>query len=444
MSRLKITFVGGGSNAWAPNIVKDLMLTEPLSEAEYVLYDIKKQPAELVKQFLDRLAPELGVKPKIVATDNKAAALRGADYIIVTISTGGLNAMAHDLAITEDYGIYHTVGDTTGPGGWARLIRNFGVFTGLARDFNRYAPGAVILNYTNPMTTLTDVLSRLCQAPVIGLCHGLFENLELLKNLYKLDSEDDIAIRYGGVNHFFWITEARAGNVDVIADLKRRLKRETLTDLMRKNHKDPMGFSSHREVATELFRMTGVMPYIGDRHTCECFPWYITNKKNMRKYRIVRTTIEERKKGFEDRRRRLQRLIKADVPDEFRTRSRETAADIVAAHCQHKTFIDVGNLPNTGQITNLPAHAVVETAVRVDGTGFTPIHFGDLPDSVIGFVEPWARVFTMNVDACFAGDKQMALNALRLDPLCSHLNTCQVNEMGLRLLKAHKRFISAF
>jgi len=130
--------------------------------------------------------------------------------------------MAHDLAIPEEYGVYHTVGDTTGPGGWARFIRNFDVFASLAADINRYAPGAVVLNYTNPMTTLTDVLSRTCEGPVVGLCHGLFENLTFIKEFYKLKDESEIAVKYAGLNHFLWITEAKAAGRDVIADLNRR------------------------------------------------------------------------------------------------------------------------------------------------------------------------------------------------------------------------------
>ncbi len=185
--------------------------------------------------------------------------------------------MAHDLAIPEEYGIFHTVGDTSGPGGWARMLRNFPVFAGLARDINRYAPGAMVLNYTNPMTTLTDVLARACTGPVVGLCHGLFENLEFLAAHYGLASEADVSVNYGGVNHFFWTEpdpRARAGTCS--ADLRAKVRRRGFTALIRESSPDPMGFSSNRELATALFDETGVMPYLGDRHTCEFFPCYIT------------------------------------------------------------------------------------------------------------------------------------------------------------------------
>jgi galacturan 1,4-alpha-galacturonidase len=442
----KIVIVGGGSNAWTPNIVKDMLLTPGISKAEYVLFDIDLTTAETNKKFLDKVARQLGLKTKVVTTDNQQTALTGADYIIITISTGGLDAMAHDLAIPEEYGIYHTVGDTTGPGGWARLMRNFDIFVNLATAINRYAPGAMVLNYTNPMTTLTDVLSRICTGPVVGLCHGLFENLNFIKELYKLKSEDDIAVKYAGLNHFFWMTEARAGKHDVIAELKKKLKKTSLTALLKTIHEDPMGFKSDREVATELFRITGVMPYLGDRHICECFPQYITNKQTMKRYKIKRTSIDDRRESFKERAEKLQNMLsgKIEIDKIYLERSRETAADIINAHAQGKVFIDVGNLPNIGQVANLPQGVVVETAIRVDRNGFSPITFGPLPDAVQAMCAPWAKVFKMQVDACFNRDKKLAMQALHIDPLCSNLSSKEVEAMGNKLLKAHKKFITAF
>lgn len=79
--------------------------------------------------------------------------------------------------------------------------------------------------------------------------------------------------------------------------------------------------------------------------------------------------------------------------------------------------------------------------MRVDANGFAPITFGALPPTVIGHVEPYARVFQLTADACFRGDRELALQALRLDPVCSHLNGRQVREMGNKLLAAHRKWI---
>ena len=445
-NRCKIVLVGGGSNQWIPKLVKDMLLTPALSGAEFVLLDINKKASDRNKEFLEKLVGQLELgakKPQFVSTESQSHALKGANYVIVTISTGGLKAMAHDLAIPEDYGIYHTVGDTAGPGGWSRLIRNFDVFVSLAHDINQYAHGAVVLNYTNPMATLTDVLARICKGPVVGLCHGLFQNLKFIQYLYKVKSEDEIVVKYAGLNHFFWITAAKVGKRDIIADLKHRIKKTSLADMLKRVNKDEAGYASNTDVAMELFRLTGAMPYLGDRHTCEFFPCYITSKKNMRKYKIIRTSIEDRQKLFSERTKNLRKHIKGKIPEGFFVRSRETAAHIIEAHWQGKKFIDVGNLPNRGQVSNLPAGAVVETAVLVDQNGISPIAFGPLPPVVQAMCEPWIRVYKMVVDACFEKDRQLAMQALRLDPTCSHLNGEQVNEMGSRLLRAHKQFLNS-
>jgi len=433
--------IGGGSKSWAPNIVKDMLLTEALRDAEFVLYDVDRKAADLVARVLKRVQQQIGTNATIVPTNSRAKAFKGADYFIITISTGGLNAMERDIAIPEAYGIYHTVGDTSGPGGWARLLRNFGVFAELAGAINRYAPGAMVLNYTNPMTTLTKVLCELCKGPVVGLCHGLFENLRFIRDYYKIENEDLISVRYAGLNHFFWITEIRASGRDLMVDLTRLLKRKGFTELRRMAHPAPMGFKSQRALATELWKMTGVMPYLGDRHTCEFFPGYITSKRNMKKYRLIRTPVEERREGLRNRSAALRKWARTGMPSERLVRSRETAADIIAAHFAGRHFIDVGNLPNIGQVSSLPLGTVVETAVCVDGNGFSPIAFGDLPEPVQGFVEPCARVFDLSVEACFAGDLNTALQALRLDPVCSHLNNEQVEEMGRRLIRAHRKYV---
>lgn len=438
----KIVFVGGGSNAWVPNIIKDMFLTDGINDAEFVLYDINKKASDLCKSFLGKLAAVLNINANVTSTDNEEKALKNADYIVIAISTGGLDAMAHDLSVPEEFGIYHTVGDTTGPGGWARTIRNFGVFVDLAKSFNKYAPNAMVLNYTNPMTTLTDILSRICKAPVIGLCHGLFENLHFIKEVYKLENEDQIAVKYGGVNHFVWITEAHVGNIDVIADLKKRMNTKSLDDLV-PVIKDPLGITSGKALADELFRFTGFMPPVADRHTCEFYSAYITDKKN-KKYRLQRTSIEQRRKWFSERDSNLKKMIAVSVDEQYFKRSRETAADIIAAHWLGKVFIDVGNIPNRGQISNLPLNSIVETAVRIDRNGISPITFGSLPPIIEGMVEPWSRVFDMTVNACFAKDKSMALQALRIDPVCAHLNGTEVEELGNKLLSKHKHFINIF
>jgi alpha-galactosidase/6-phospho-beta-glucosidase family protein len=435
---MKIAIVGGGSTTWAPRMLQDFLLTGPLADANFMLLDIDQAAADLMSQFATQLAKQLNAAATFTATDDRALALDGADYVIITITTGGLDAMAQDLAIPERYGIYHTVGDTCGPGGWSRFIRNFDVFVSLANAINEYAPGAAVINYTNPMATLTTVLSRICTGPVVGLCHGLLENRDFLSHRYG----GDIAMVYAGVNHFFWTTQATVDGSDILADLASVAEHTHLEELEPKRTPDPFGFVSGRAVATELYRLTGVLPYVGDRHTCEFMSWYITDPALMDRYGLRRTSIANRREILSDQQETVRRMVRDGIPDGWVRRTRETAAAIVHAHRFGEPFVDVGNVVNAGQVANLPEGVAVETPVRFGPDGFVPVEAGSLPASVVTLVEPWTYVYGLQLQACFDHDRRRALDALRLDPTCARLSTSEVQEMGEALLAANRPYAS--
>jgi len=438
---MKISLVGGGSPIWTKTLVKDILLVPALADATFFLIDPNREAADLNATFLRKLAAKFKVGARFVVSEAPES-LEGSDYIIITVSTGGFHAMQFDLSVPEQFNVFHTVGDTSGPGGWARLIRNFKPFVALAATIRRLAPHAVVMNYTNPMSTLTDVLTRLLDNPVIGLCHGLFENLELIKRHYKLESEGEISINYGGLNHFFWCDQLKVRGVDVIREFRDSGK--SLTQILQASYTDGAGFESTREVASELFGLTGILPYLGDRHTCEFFPWYITDPARIKAYRLKRTTIAQRRKMHRKAHKDLLAMVAGKIPKSYTERSRETAADIIEAHHLGKTFIDVGNVPNVGQISNLPLGTIVETAVRIDQNGVSPICYGPLPETVAPFVRPYAEVYKLTVDACFEGNRHTALQALRLDPVCANISTPDVLTLGNHLIDAHRRWIDCF
>jgi len=435
-----IVIVGGGSSAWGPKLMSDLMLTPPLEGSTYVLHDINVANAERIARFSQKLMKEIGVSATIESEPDPDQALKDADFVIITISTGGLPAMAHDLAIPEDYGIYHTVGDTVGPGGWARALRNIPVFIDLANRINRLAPNAVILNYTNPMAQLTKALCLSTNRPVVGLCHGLFETLHTISRILEVEDEHDIQATYAGVNHCFWVTSFTVRGQDGYEMLRQKLGGKSLVDIV------PQEYRSHIRwyVADELYRLTGMLTYLADRHITEFFPQYLTSKENLQKYHIKRTTVQERMDGMRRREEEVERMTEGVIPESFKERSRETAADIISAFVTGKPFVDVGNVPNVGQVANLPAGAVLETPVLVTAGGFHPVAVGSLPEPMRSWLERHTRVQNLTVEAAIDGDLDKAFKALMLDPLVSHLNPDDIREMGMRLLRANAQYLPQF
>jgi len=446
MPRPKIVMVGGGSVNWCPTLIRDMILTEALSDAEFRLLDLDGDAAALIATVGRRYAGEwrLGATFRPMTDMNRA--FDGADFVVITISTGGLDAMEHDLKIPEKYGIFQTVGDTVGPGGWARSLRNIPVFVNIAETAARRCPRALILNYTNPLATLTRTLAVTTSQPVVGLCHGVFENFEALKRIFNLKREEDISARYCGVNHFFWILDFAVKGRPGYPMLRRKLRGgKRLDDLIGEAYVDPQGHVSYRRlVASELFEENGYLPYFGDRHIVEFLPRYATvTRATLRKYKVARTSVSERRRWLRSRRRRVELLAAGRRPIE-RVRSRETAADIIAARLTGAQFVDVMNLPNVGQAANLPPGAVVETPGVVNGLGFSPVACGELPPHIRNMVMPHAINQGLTVEAGLTGDWDAACRALAADPLCSHLSLARVRKMARALLEANRKYLPQF
>ena len=446
LGRPIIAMVGGGSYTWCPWMIRDTLATGSLAQAEFRLLDIDLEAAREVAAAGARYNEAMKADACFVPTGDAGKAFEGADFVVITISTGGHDAMRHDLKIPERYGIYATVGDTVGPGGWARSLRNVPVFAKFAAQMKRYCPGAFVLNYSNPMGSLTRTLSLRTNQPVVGLCHGLFENIRQLMRIFRLTREEQIGLRYAGINHFFWILDFTVKGKPGYPMLRRKLRGgKRLDDLIKEVYVDGAGHASVRRlVASELFEEFGVMPYLGDRHTCEFFNRYLApGRKRLRSYGLVRTGIAERRAIHRATMRQTREEIAGKRPLDLKP-SRETASSIMSACWEGKDFVDVMNLPNTGQIANLPHGPVVETAGVVNATGFAPISCGGLPNAVLNVTMPHVLNQELVVEAGLEGNWEKAYQALINDPLCGHLPVRKVKQMGRELLEANRRYLPQF
>ena len=442
-NKVKITLVGGGSVNWSPTLINDLMLKEGLEKVEFILLDIDLPAAEKIAQLGRKLNKDRGLFCTFEATNDEESAFEDTDYVIITITTGGLDAMEYDLKIPEEYGIYQTVGDTVGPGGWARGLRNIPVFAKMAKKIEKLSPHAIVLNYTNPMATLTKTFYKVSKLSTVGLCHGVFETYRILMEIFNLNKEDEIKVNFGGTNHFFWILDFKVKGKDGYKLLREKLKGKTLSELVKEMHKDEIGFQSRIEITSELLKHFGYLTYV-DRHISEFFPYYLTlNEDKLKEYGLHRTSIKERREGKKKAEKRLQNLIegKDKLPSKP---SREIAADIISTMQMGKEFVDVVNLPNRGQISNLPRGCVLETLGLINASGFHPITVGELPPQILNLVLPHIQNQEMIVEAGLSGDWDKAFYALYNDPLCSHLSYPKIKEMGEKLLKANKKYLPQF
>src|SRR5215210_1053109 len=437
----KIALVGGGSYQWGPKIILDVALKPELRGGTLVLHDINAEALDDMFDWGEKALNQVDADLQLEKTLRVEDALEGADFVVLSISTGGLDATALDLEIPAQYGVVQTVGDTVGPGGHFRALRNIPVVVDIARAMEKACPDAVLLNLTNPLTALTRAVTKATSIRAVGLCHELFSTLGMLSKMFDAP-EEAINVRVAGVNHFIWVTDVSVQGRDVTEEAFRRISggeaREIALDDAA-GDKDP--FVSTWGFRTELCALYGYLPAAGDRHLCEFLPGYLRDEKERRRLDLRVTTVDVRRERLAADRERVRRMIRGGEPIPT-GRSREEISDIMAAMWTGEDSVNIVNLPNAGQVRDLPLGAVVETYGALNGAGAAGIVFGELPPPIAALVHP--HVFNQEaiVQAGLTGDTNLAFRAFLNDPLVG--SGPDARKMFEEMFEAQREYLPQF
>ena len=437
---LRICIVGGGSYNWSPTIISDLALTPGVSGV-IVLHDFDESAASDIRALGQRIVEATGAPLTFEVNASLRNALTDADFVVVTITTGGFEATKNDIEIPARYRIAQSVGDTVGPGGLMRGLRNVPVLIDIARTMEQVCPNAWLLNLTNPMTTLVRAVTKITSIKTIGLCHEVFGARRVLTTLFAGDGEA-LDYRLAGINHCIWLLDARVGTRDALSLLQAHLLNGGTIPLKPFTGAHMAPFQDRWTLKLALFDIYGALPAAGDRHLAEFFPTFLDAASGHgAAYDIRLTTVEHRQRMTETARARTRSIVAGDrawAPEH----SEEEVADIIAAIAAGRSHRAVMNLPNTGQIENLPRDAVVETLGTVGASGAHGLPAGRLPPGIQGVVLPHLLNQEMIVEAAMTGDRQLALQALINDPLTRDFRTAPA--MFNELLQAHAAFLPQF
>jgi alpha-galactosidase/6-phospho-beta-glucosidase family protein len=437
----RIAFVGGGSYQWGPKIILDVALNENLRGGTLVLHDINDEALDDMYDWGAKALSQAKADLKLQKTLHLEDALEGADFVVLSISTGGLDATALDLEIPAKHGVVQTVGDTVGPGGHFRALRNVPVVVEMARTMERVCPDAVLLNLTNPLTALTRAVTKATSIRAIGLCHELFSTLAMLSKMFDVP-EEAVNVRVAGVNHFIWVTEVSVQGRNVTEETFRRISGGEAREIALADAAgDTDPFVNTCGFRTELCGLYGYLPAAGDRHLCEFLPGYLWNEEERERLDLRVTTVDVRRERLAADRDRVRRMIQGREPIPT-GRSREEISDIIAAMWTGEDSVNIVNLPNAGQIRDLPLGAVVETYGAVNGNGASGIVFGELPEPVAALVHP--HVFNQEaiVQAGLTGNKDLAFRAFLNDPLVG--NQPDARQMFDEMFEAQATYLPQF
>ncbi len=393
VSDIKIAYIGGGSRGWAWGLMSDLASCEDISGTVH-LYDIDYAAALHNETIGNKFKVAEGAKS---VWDYKAAktveeALTGADFVVISILPGTFDEMESDVHAPEKYGIYQSVGDTSGPGGIVRAMRTIPMYEEIAENIKNYCPKAWVINYTNPMTLCVRALYRVFpEIRAFGCCHEVFGTQRfLMKMLEKKEGitgldRHDMKVSPVGVNHFTWLKSANFRNEDLFPLYAAFCDEhpDGYTDAQVDDNWMNNSFSSAEKVKMDMFRRYGWIAAAGDRHLAEFCEgkWYLASPERVREMHFGLTTVSWRKNDLKERLAHSKRLESGEETVKINGTGEEGVQQIRALVGLRDLVTNV-NLPNYGQIPNLPKGAVVETNAVFRSGEVTPVFAGDIPQSI--------------------------------------------------------------
>ena len=447
----KIVLIGGGSCNWTPSLAKDLFMREGLKGSELVLVDIDRDAARLLQAYCRLAAERIGTGWKVSVAGCRKA-LDGADLVCASISTGGFEAMHRDYTIPEQFGLYHTVGDTVGPGGISRTLRNVPVFAGFARTMERLCPQAWMVHVTNPLSQLTRTFAKVSSVRCVGLCHNYAGTISFLARYFGCKEGEVDAVSVG-VNHGTWLKEitVKGRRAEGRLSLKRYLAYEaarkgpletgTLDDQIEAITGGGKGLNYY--INFELFERFGYFPVGAAPHVVENLPFYCNSPATLTRHHVRRKgVLPMRAEGKAARRGELEDIVARRREIGELKPSREGLAPVAEALLAGRASRQIVAMPNAGQVSNLPKDVVVETHAVVTAAGIAPVASGPIPEPLLGWVQTVVDEQELAVEAALRGDREMVVAAMTVSPMLA--NKDAAGELTDNLLKANRKYLPQF
>src|SRR5574339_677606 len=431
----KITVIGAGSASFGENTLSAIMRSKKLRGSTLALVDRNAESLAIVTRLAERLNCEWDAQFTITSHTNHQEALPGSHFVVNAIEVGAReNLWQKDFEIPLKYGVRQPYAENGGPGGFANAARNIGPIVQIARDMEQVCPDAWFVNFTNPMVRICDAVNRHSTIKAVGLCHQIYAGyvmvgvalakdlgIDVPEELTGLHAAVDqypgqhrvrqqvvplIDIRAAGLNHFTWMLS-----------IHDRRTGEDLYPLFRKRffELDP----SFEPLTRDIFSAFDICTVPGDTHLCEYLPWVSDpqtkpwDKYNIRLYdwdvmSALRDFGLDHLNEMAEGHQTIEHLTDTDS---------EGALEMIENQvCATTHYHLAANLPNVGQISNLPLGCTVETPVIVNGAGIHPVHVGALTEPVAELLRRETIVAQLCVDASVEGSRDKALQWLQLEP----------------------------
>lgn len=435
MPKHKIAMIGAGSVVFCKTLISDILATPALADSEFALMNRTETKLRRMEAFARRMIRDNGFPATVWGTLDRKEAIKDADFVVVMIQIGGLDAFGFDYEIPLKHGVDQCIGDSLGPGGIFRGLRTIPVLAEIARDMEQYAkPGAVMLQYANPMAANCLALGLVTQTPFVGLCHGVQTTLDLIARYCEVPKEE-INFVCGGINHMDWFLKLSHQGRDLYPRLREVFEKPE--------------YYKNEKVRGEVFRQFGYFMTESTGHLSEYLPWFRKNKQALDQYCDEPSFGGESGAYYKYSKTLTAKYAKVD-PLEFETtkidhRSVEYCSYIMEAVVTGRPFRFMSNVRNNGYITNLPANACVEVPAFADNRGIQPVRVGELPLQCAAACMTNINSQILTAKAALEGDTENIVHAAAMDPLTGAVLTLnEIRVMCSEMLEAERPWLPQF
>ncbi|MBE7550603.1 MAG: 6-phospho-beta-glucosidase [Anaerolineales bacterium] len=407
---MKVAVIGGGST-YTPELINGFLeRVQSFPLTELWLMDISQERLDIVGRFAQRMVEAKGAPFTVHLTTNQREAVRGANYVTTQLRVGGMSARREDEYLGHRHNLIGQ--ETTGVGGMAKALRTIPVILKIARDMAELAPGALLVNFTNPAGLVTEALNRYApDVPAVGVCNvPIHTKMEILEELEKEQGRPIDPARAElntlGLNHLSWHRGFTLDGEEIwpqvlagyLAGLETRPEAEYTPDF------DRATVESLRMIPNYYLRYF----YYTERKLAEQQKWPPSRAE------AVMAIEEELLQQYGEPER-------TEPPEGLMQRGgayySTVATQLLNAHYNNLAETHVVNVRHGGAVPGWPADWVLEMPARVDSAGIHPLPAEPLPPACFGLLAQIKMYELLTVEAAVHGDRDAAYQALLTHPL---------------------------
>jgi alpha-galactosidase len=433
VQRPKVVVIGAGSLFFGRQAIWQMVHSPHLRTGTLSLVETDPERLEKLGRLAEMVAAHNGAPLHIQTASHWKEALPGADFVVLSFADQTVKYRGIDCAVAEKYGVRMCSGDTIGPGGIFRAMREFPHILACARDVQELCPDAWVINYINPSAVHGIGLRRYAPAAKsFALCDSL--HMPHIKRRYAVragilaEGEDlskqvdrDFDMRIAGVNHFTWMLKAEYQGRDVMPAIAASIRRAAAAE---DTGGDVGAKALHNDrIAYALYEAFGYVP-VCVAHTKEYLPYW--QGRGVLKDDIPPLSIWETEPRYErhaEMWRQVDDFVQGRIPiAEYTTRlGPDHATDIIenmAANLGRPYYV---NTTNDGAVINMAGDAFLELLCDVDMDGPRPRPVGEMPRGLRGLQEAILDTHELTAEAVATCDLKLLRRALLTDPLITSM-----------------------